>query len=399
MLRTRPLAILSASAFALALAGCGGKSEDKKPDAPATVGVVTLQPQATTLTTELPGRTSAFQIAEVRPQVTGIIRQRLFTEGGDVKAGNPLYRIDPATYQAALDSARGNLASAEANADRARQKAARYAELVAIKAVSPQDNDDAQAAKRQADAAVSVARAAVTTARINVDYTAVKAPISGRIGKSAVTAGALVSANQADNLTTIQQLDPIYVDIAQSTSELFRLRQALSRGDIHRDAGGRVAVTLLLEDGSTYARTGTLQFSDVTVDPATSTVTLRALFPNPDHDLLPGLFVRARLAEGSKPDALLVPMRGVTRNPQGEATALVAGAGDVVESRVVQVGRAVGDQWEVLGGLKAGDRVIVDGLQKLKPGATVKPVSATQAGAATASAPAAATAAKTTTGG
>lgn len=388
MLRTRHLFILAAAAAALILPGCNAGAGEKKPEGPATVGVVTLKLQATTLTTELPGRTAAYQIAEVRPQVSGIIRQRLFTEGTDVKAGAALYRIDPATYQAALDSARGNLASAEANAERAKQKAVRYAELVGIKAVSPQENDEAQAASRQAAAAVSVARAAVTTARISVEYTAVKAPISGRIGKSSVTAGALVAANQADSLTTIQQMDPMYVDIAQSTSELFRLRQAMSRGDLKRDAGGRVPVTLLLEDGSTYAQTGTLQFSDVTVDPSTSTVTLRALFPNPGHDLLPGLFVRARLAEGSNPSTLLVPQQGVTRNPRGEATAMVVGAGDKAESRVIQTGRAVNDQWEVLGGLKAGDRVIVDGLQKLKPGMPVKPVAVTPANAAAAPTPA-----------
>ena len=364
--------LASALAIAVTLAGCG-----KQPDAPAPglaeVGVITIQPQKLAVTTELPGRTSAYQIAEVRPQVGGILQQRLFREGADVKAGAPLYQIDPATYQAAWNSARGLLASAEASALQARLKAGRYKELVAIKAVSQQDYDDAVAMQQQSAAQVSVARAAVDSARINLGFTRVTSPISGRIGKSSVTSGALLTANQAATLTTVQQLDPIYVDVTQSSTELLRLRRAAEAGQVQRD-GGKIKVSLRLEDGSVYGQSGTLEFSDITVDPETSTVTLRAVFPNPRQELLPGMYVRAELAEGVDEQAILAPQQGVSRNSKGEATALVVGAGNKVEPRTLQVSRTVGDKWLVRAGLKAGDRLIVDGLQKAKPGSEVKPV-------------------------
>lgn len=369
--------LASALAIAVTLAGCG-KQPDAPAQGPAEVGVVTIQPQRLAVTTELPGRTNAYQIAEVRPQVGGILQQRLFREGADVKAGAPLYQIDPATYQAAYNSARGSLASAEASALQARLKAGRYKELVAIKAVSQQDYDDAVATQQQSAAQVTVARAAVDSARINLGFTRVTSPISGRIGKSSVTSGALLTANQAATLTTVQQLDPIYVDVTQSSTELLRLRRAVEAGQVQRD-GGKIKVSLRLEDGSMYGQTGTLEFSDVTVDPETSTVTLRAVFPNPRQELLPGMYVRAELAEGVDEQAILAPQQGVSRNSKGEATALVVGAGNKVEPRTLQVSRTVGDKWLVRDGLKAGDRLIVDGLQKAKPGSEVKPVPFTAA--------------------
>lgn len=366
------VALAGTLAVAVSLAGCGQKADAPAPG-PAEVGIVTIQPQKLNVITELPGRTTAYQIAEVRPQVGGILQQRLFREGADVKAGAPLYQIDPATYQAAWNSARGSLASAEASALQARLKAGRYKELVAIKAVSQQEYDDAMAAQQQSAAQVTVARAAVDNARINLGFTRVTSPISGRIGKSSVTAGALLTANQAATLTTVQQLDPIYVDVTQSSTELLRLRRALESGQLQR-SDGKIRVSLRLEDGSHYNQTGTLEFSDVTVDPDTSTVTLRAVFPNPRLELLPGMYVRAELAEGVDEQAILAPQQGVSRNTRGEATALVVGAGNKVEPRILQVSRSVGDKWLVRNGLRAGDRLIVDGLQKAKPGSEVRPV-------------------------
>ncbi|HEY0589578.1 MAG TPA: efflux RND transporter periplasmic adaptor subunit, partial [Pseudoduganella sp.] len=332
------------------------------------VAVFTVTPQALAMSTELPGRTAAYQVAEVRPQVGGLIQKRLFTEGGDVKAGVQLYQIDAATYQAAYNSAKANLAKAKANLAAAAPKVARYKELVAIEGVSRQDYDDAVAAHEQAKAEVEAAQAAVDSARINVDYTKVASPISGRISRSNVTPGALVTAGQATALTTVQQLDPIYVDVTQSSEELLRLKRELDSGSLKR-ANGQAAVTLLLADGSKYALPGKLQFSDVSVDPGTGNVTLRALFPNPKHDLLPGMFVRAVLETGVSEQAIAVPQMGVTRNPKGEATALVLNKEGKVEQRVLQTGGIIGDKWLVKSGLAAGDRVIVEGLQKVKPGA------------------------------
>nr|WP_028105003.1 efflux RND transporter periplasmic adaptor subunit [Pseudoduganella violaceinigra] len=361
----------AAAAVAAMVAACGGKQAGPAPGgaAPAPeVAVFTVAPQALALSTELPGRTAAYQVAEVRPQVGGLIQKRLFTEGADVKAGVQLYQIDAATYQATFNSAKANLAKAKANLAAAEPKVARYKELVAIEGVSRQDYDDAVAAHEQAKAEVEAAQAAMESARINVDYTKVAAPISGRIGRSSVTPGALVTAGQANALTTVQQLDPIYVDVTQSSEELLRLKRELDNGSIKK-TDGQANVTLLLADGSKYALPGKLQFSDVSVDPGTGNVTLRALFPNPKHDLLPGMFVRAVLETGVSEQAIAVPQMGVTRNPKGEATALVLNKEGKVEQRLLQTGGTIGDKWLVKSGLEAGDRVIIEGLQKVKPGA------------------------------
>ncbi len=308
--------------------------------------------------------------AEVRPQVGGIIQNRLFTEGSDVKAGEVLYQIDPASYQAAHDGARAALAKAEANLAPLRLKAERYQELVESEAVSQQDVDDATAAQKLAEAEIESAKAALETARINLAYTKVTAPISGRIGRSAVTNGALVTASQAMPLATIQQLDPVYVDVTQSSNEMLRLRKALESGQLSTNEG-QAKVQLLLDDGSPYPEPGSLKFTEAFVDPSTGSVTLRTLFPNPKLLLLPGMFVRTVLEEGVREQAILVPQRGVTRNPAGNAMVMAVGAEEKVEPRVIKVDRTVGDHWLVNEGLKVGDRVIVEGLQKARPGTPV----------------------------
>ncbi|MES9994721.1 efflux RND transporter periplasmic adaptor subunit [Desulfovibrio aminophilus] len=349
------------------------------------VGIVELTPQAVSLTTTLAGRTSPYLIAEVRPQVGGIIQKRLFTEGADVKAGDTLYQIDPATYQAAFDSAKAALARSEANAIPAKLRAERYTQLVTVNAVSRQDYDDAVALDKQAEALVEVDKAALATARINLGYTRVTSPISGRIGRSAVTPGALVTASQGTALSTVQQLDPIYVDVTQSSAELLRLKRDLAEGRLRSAGENQAVVKLLLEDGTPYPREGRLEFSDVTVDQSTGAITLRAVFPNPSAELLPGMFVRAVLEEGVSEQAILAPQQGVTRNFKGEATALVLAPDGTVEQRIVQVDRAMGDKWLVRSGLNAGDRLIVDGLQKVRPGmkAQPAPTASTPAPAAT----------------
>jgi membrane fusion protein (multidrug efflux system) len=375
----------------------------KKQEAPAAgsgapqVGVVVLQSQRVAITTELPGRTAATLVAEVRPQVTGIIQSRNFAEGGEVKQGAVLYKIDPATYQAQFDSARAALVKAEANLQTARLKAQRYKELVAIKAVSQQEADDAAAALLQGEAEVAGARAAVQAARINLGYTAVTAPISGRIGKSAVTPGALVTANQATPLATIQKLDPVYVDVTQSSGAMLRLRRAFASGSLQKTSENAARVKLLFEDGSEYPLEGQLQFTDVTVDPSTGAITLRALFPNPKGELMPGMYVRAVVEEGVRENAITVPQQAVIRDTKGEAMALVVVADGKVESRRLQAPRTLGDQWLVDEGLKAGDRVIVDNLQRVRPGSVVQPVERvlTATPASTPPAPAAAPAAGT----
>jgi membrane fusion protein (multidrug efflux system) len=346
--------------------------------------VVTLAPQTLALTTELAGRTQPHQISEVRPQVSGILLKRLFTEGAQVKAGEPLYQIDPATYHAAADQARAALAKAEANVATNRLKAQRYEELAALDAVSKQARDDAVVALKQSEADVAAAHAAVQTAQINVDYTTLTAPISGQIGRSSVTPGALVTANQAAALATIQQLDPIYVDVTQSSADLLRLRRALASGTLKTAGADQARVKLVLEDGTPYPATGTLQFAEVTVDPTSGAVTLRAVFPNPKQTLLAGMYVRAILEEGVRSGALLVPQQAVTRDPRGNGVALVVGADGKVAPRILTIDRAVGDQWLVTAGLAAGDRVIVEGLQKARPGAPVTPVEKTAAPAAAA---------------
>jgi membrane fusion protein (multidrug efflux system) len=382
-----PLGLALAGAFLLA--ACGGKEQPAGPGAggPGTpaVTVLTVKAEAVPLATELPGRTSPYLIAELRPQVTGIVKERLFKEGTDVKAGQVLYRIDPATYQAVFESAQASLARAEANAEAARLKAGRYAELVKIEAVSAQANDEAQAAQKQARAEVSAAKAALDKARVDLDFTRVTSPIAGRIGRSAVTAGALVTANQEAALATVQQLDPIYVDLTQSSAKLLSLKRDLESGKLHRTAGNTVPVQLVLEDGSVYGVEGRLAFSEVTVDEGTGSVTLRAVFPNPRGDLLPGMYVRARLTQGVNRDAILVPHAAVSRTPRGEAQVMVVNAGNTVEARIVKAEQSVGDKWVVTSGLAAGDRVIVEGLQKVKPGA---PVQAQEAGSAPPAAPA-----------
>ena len=369
-------AILLASLFGcLLLAGC----QDDKKGAPqsaaapaAEVAVEVVTPQKVLYTTELAGRTSAFQIAEVRPQVSGIIQKRLFEEGADVKAGDTLYQIDPAVYRANLDSAKATLARAEANVTPAGLKMKRFKDLVNISAVSRQEYEDAEAAYKQALADVGVNKAAVENARIRLEYTRVTSPISGRISRSMVTPGALVTENQATPLTTVQQLDPVYVDVTQSSTEVLRLKRSLESGKLQRADEGHAAVRLLLEDGSEYAYPGTLQFTEVSVDESTGMVTLRAIFPNPKQDLLPGVYVRAILNEGVDEQAILLPQRALVRDAKGNPTAYVVNAENKVEVRPLKVGRTQGAFWIVLDGLKAGDKVIVEGFQKIRPGVPVR---------------------------
>lgn len=375
-LRMAALAAIFPGILFLFLPGCGKRSAAVawRPGAPPKVGVVVIKPRRIALTTDLPGRTSPYFVAEVRPQVGGIIQKRLFTEGSDVRAGEVLYRIDPARYKAAYDSAKAALDGAKANLLPARLKARRYEDLVKINAVSRQDCDDAEAALRQDEAAVEGAKAALETAGINLGYTKVTAPISGWIGRSSVTDGALVTANQAAALATIQQLNPIYVDVTESTTDLLRLEQEMASGIMKSGGRAQARVKLLLEDGSAYPLMGTLKFSDVTVDQSTGSITLRAVFPNPRHILLPGMFVRAVIEEGVNERAILVPQRGVTRNPAGKAMVMVIGRGEKAEPRFIKVVRTVGNDWLVSGGLKAGDQVILDGLQKARPGTRVRAV-------------------------
>ena len=368
-----PLAAVLMLSGSFLLTGCdNNKSEQAAQQQAPEVGVVTLKTEPLKISTELPGRTSAYRVAEVRPQVSGIILKRNFIEGSDVKAGQSLYQIDPATYQAAYDSAKGDLVQAEANARIAQLTVKRYKPLLGTKYISQQDYDTAVATAAQNDAAVQVAKANVETARINLAYTKVTSPISGRIGKSSVTEGALVQSAQTTALATVQQLDPMYVDVTQSSEDFMRLRSELESGQLKQN-DGKANVTLLMQNGSTYSQPGTLEFSDVTVDETTGSITLRAIFPNPNHALLPGMFVRARLDEGTNPNALLVPQQAVTRTPTGQATVMVVGADNKVEARTVTAAQAIGDKWLVTDGVKAGERVISTGLQRAKPGAQVTP--------------------------
>jgi membrane fusion protein (multidrug efflux system) len=356
------------------LSACG-KPPGGPPPAPGTpvVGVMTVRMQPVVLDTELPGRTVPYLIADVRPQVNGIIKQRNFNEGSDVKAGQVLYQINPASYKASYDSSVAALAKAEASVRTARLKAARYKDLVLIKAVSQQDYDDAVAALGEAEADVGSARANVETSRINLDYAKVDAPISGRIGKSTVTQGALVTASQSTALTTIQQLDPIYVDVTQSSTTLLNLKEALASGDLQKSGSG-ARVKLILENGRPYAQEGTLQFSDVTVNQDTGAITLRAVFPNPRADLLPGMYVRAVLQEGVKQHGLLVPQQAVSRDGAGKPQVFVVNADAVLEQRAIVTERAIGDQWLISSGLKDGDQLVIDGQQRAAAGVKVKVV-------------------------
>lgn len=366
-----PLAVVLMLSGSLALTGCDDKQHQQGGQQMPEVGVVTLKTEPLQITTELPGRTVAYRIAEVRPQVSGIILKRNFVEGSDIEAGVSLYQIDPATYQATYDSAKGDLAKAQAAANIAELTVKRYQKLLGTQYISKQEYDQALADAQQATAAVVAAKAAVETARINLAYTKVTSPISGRIGKSSVTEGALVQNGQASALATVQQLHPIYVDVTQSSNDFLRLKQELANGSLKQE-NGKAKVDLVTSDGIKFPQSGTLEFSDVTVDQTTGSITLRAIFPNPDHTLLPGMFVRARLQEGTKPTALLVPQQGVTRTPRGDATVLVVGADNKVETRQIVASQAIGDKWLVTDGLKAGDRVVVSGLQKVRPGAQVK---------------------------
>jgi len=365
--------LLAALLVVLLLAGCDRGQQSQPPPVPK-VSTVTVQTQKIMLTTELPGRTSAFRVAEIRPQVSGLIQKRLFTEGSDVKAGQVLYQIDPAPFQAVFDNALAALARAEANLPAIRLRAERYGELLPDKAVSRQNYDDAAAALKQALAEIEYWKAQVKTARINLGYCRVVAPISGRIGRSSVTDGAIVTAYQPMALATIQQLDPIYVDVPRSTAELLRLKNRLEDGRLNHDGTNQNKVKLILEDGTAYPLEGTLQFSDVTVDPTTGSVILRVIFPNPEGVLLPGMFVRAVIREGVNEQAILVPQQGVSRDRKGNPFALIVSADGKVEQRQLTLDRAIGDKWLVSAGLAPGDRVIVEGMQRVRPGGAVKVV-------------------------
>ncbi len=358
---------------AFLLDACSRQKAQSSPPPPEVV-TMTVKEQPLSLTTELPGRTSAYLVAEVRPQISGIIQKRLFNEGSGVKAGAVLYRIDPAPFQAAYDSAMASLAKAEANLPSIRSRAGRYHDLLADKAVSQQDFDDADSAFRQAEADIKFWKASVESARINLGYTRVTAPISGRTGKSNVTEGALVTANQPTPLATIQQFDPIYVDVPQSTGELLRLEYGMESDHLDQSGPNQKKVKLILDDGTAYPLEGTLQFRDVTVDQSTGTVILRAVFPNPKDVLLPGMFVRAVLQEGVNRKAILIPQQAVSRDPKGNPLVLIVDAEGKVQKRQPTLDRAIGDQWLVASGLAAGERIIVEGMQKVKPGASVKVV-------------------------
>lgn len=369
-----PIFLLICSS-ALITACDNSKSKGQPSARPAPkVGVTEIKTQSLVLTTELAGRTSAFLMAEVRPQVSGIILQRSFEEGSEVTRGQSLYQIDPASYQAKLDVATAELARDEAALTTAKLKARRYKNLLASKDISQEAYDDADAAYKQAIASVAIGKAAIETAKIDLAYTKIKAPASGRIGRSSVTQGALVTADQTMPLATIQQLDPIYVDLTQSSTDLLKLKRALDAGHLEQPNPLTTKVDLILDDGSHYPLPGKIQFSEVSVNESTGTVTLRARFPNPDHLLLPGMFVRAIVEEGVDPNAILVPQQAVTRDPKGNASALVLNAENKVELHHLIVDRAIGNQWLISKGLSAGDRLIVDGFQKIRPGASAQAV-------------------------
>lgn len=356
------------------LAACGKtQAPPPKPGMPE-VNVVTLAAQTVSLTRELPGRTNAYLLAEVRPQVSGIVKKRLFTEGAVVKAGQSLYQLDDATYRANAASARATLARAQATLKSAELNAKRSDELVKIDAVSKQDNENANAALAQAKADVAAAEAALQSSNVTLDYARITSPITGRIGKSSVTQGALVTANQTTPLATVQQLDPVYVDLSQSSSELLQLRKDIAAGKLTKS--GDIPVEIVLEDGSIYQHKGKLAFSDVSVDPGTGSFSLRVTVPNPDNILMPGMYVRAVVGNGIRDNAILVPQQGIARDPKGNTSAMVVNKEGKVEPRPVKVSRTIGDKWLVEDGLAAGDRVIVAGLQKIKPGVPVKAVEA-----------------------
>jgi len=367
---------------ALVLAGCGSAKPATRPPPAPQVSVVTVHRSSVSITTDLPGRTSAYLVAQVRARVDGIVQKREFKEGDEVKAGQRLYQIDPAPYVAALNSATASLQKAEANLASTAAQAERYKVLVAANAVSKQDYDNAVAAQGQAAADVATGKAAVSMAQINLGYTNVMSPIAGRSGLSLVTEGAYVQASAATLMTTIQQIDPVYVDLTQSSVEGLQLRRDIASGQLKLKGPGQARVSLLLEDGTRYSEAGTLQFTDITVDQGTGSVTVRALFPNPHRVLLPGMFVRARIEEGVSENAFLVPQVGVTHDAKGQATALIVGADNKVAMRALQLRGTSGDQWIVDGGLAENDRVIVAGLQKVQPGTVVDHIESSAATAA-----------------
>ena len=366
--------VLAVLALAAALTACSDKAAAPAPRGPVDVGVVTLKAERQTVTTELPGRTSAFLSAEIRPQVGGIVQKRLFTEGALVKAGQVLYELDAASYQAAYASAQASLAKVQAAVGAAESTARRNAELVKIDAISRQIDDDSQAALVLARSDVAVARATLENARINLAYTRIAAPISGRTTTSSVTPGALVTANQTAALTTVSQLDPLYVDVTQSSTEVLRLKSDMANGRFQRSGDEAARITLKFEDGSLYPHPGKLQFSGVNVNPGTGAVTLRAVVPNPDGLLMPGMYVRTVLEAGVNEQALLVPQQGVTRDSTGSANVLLVDAQNKIERRRIKIDSAVGNRWQVVGGLAAGDRVVVDGLQRIKAGDKVNAI-------------------------
>ncbi len=360
---------LLACASALALSACGKEAPPAPP--PPAVGVVTLQTESAPLLNELPGRISALETAEVRPQISGVIRRRLFTEGSYVRAGQVLYEIEDAPYRAAVAQAQGQLANATAAIRSTGLQAQRYKDLVGINAVSRQEYDDAEAAAQQARASAAAQRGALQAAQVNQAFTRIRAPISGRIGRSLFTPGALVQTGQADALATIQSTNTVYVDVTQSAAQIIDLRQSMKSGGVSEADGARIQ--LMLPNGTTYPIEGRLQFADINVDPTSGAVILRATFPNPDGLLLPGMYVRAKLVEGKVGSAILAPQQGISRDPRGRATAMVVGKDNKVEMREVEVDRAVGDKWIVTKGLKSGDKLIVEGLLNLRPGTVVRP--------------------------
>lgn len=384
MFTATPLSLSTLSPFrnsgiifllALILSACDATKPESKASIqapappPPSVTIQTVKQQAVTLTSELTGRTSPYRIAEVRPQVSGIVLERAFKEGERVKAGQTLYKIDPANYQAEYDRVKATLARDEAALTTARLKAERYADLVKVKSISQEAYEEADAVMKQAQASVAMDKAALQSARIALNYTQVSAPIAGYIGRSNVTQGALVTANQVNSLASIRQLDPIYVDVTQSSVDLLRLKRTLGSGDVERSNDLSPKVELILEDGSHYQHKGELKFSEMMVDEKTGSITIRALFPNPDQQLLPGMFVRAIVQEGIKQNAILIPQQAVSRDANGNASALILNNEGIVEPRKLTIARTIGNQWLINDGLSTGDRVIVKGLQKVRPGA------------------------------
>ena len=362
--------LASSAVLALTACGDGAKQQQQAPQGPAPVGYVVVREEPVKLTTELPGRTTAFETSEVRPQANGIVLERLFVEGDVVHRGQSLYRIDPAPYEAQVASARAALTRARSSIASSAALARRYGELVKINAIARQEFENAQTTAAQAQADVAAQQAALRTAQIDLARTTIRAPITGRIGRSVSTTGALVSASQTNALATIQRLDPIYVDIQESSSDLLKLRQQILSGQLTRNGNARVK--LKLEDGSEYGPQGKLRFADVTVDPTTGSQVIRALFPNPNGLLLPGMFVRASLVEGTQANGILVPQRAVSRDEKGLATVMVIGAGNKVEVRTLQTSRAIGDNWLATSGIKSGDKIIVEGGMMLRPGMPVQ---------------------------